>query len=40
MKLREELPEWIKSLVVVNHLTPGFDNKAEYHKYLEEKYFR
>ncbi len=38
MKEEAELSDWVKSLVVVDHATPDFDHKAEYHKHLEEKY--
>ena len=37
MKSREELPEWIKNLSIVDKPIPDFDSKAEYVKHLEEK---
>ncbi|MCC8410961.1 DUF6364 family protein [Mucilaginibacter sp. UR6-1] len=33
-----EMPDWVKQLTVVDKPTPDFDHKAEYGKYLEEKY--
>jgi hypothetical protein len=38
MKDYDELPDFIKSLRIVENPTPDFDHKAEYHKHLEEKY--
>jgi hypothetical protein len=38
LKNENELSEWIKGIVAVNHSIPDFDHKAEYHTHLEEKY--
>jgi len=38
MKSLDELPGWIKELVIAGDPVPDFDHKAEYHKHLEEKY--
>lgn len=38
MKSFEELPQWVKDLTISGDPVPDFDNKAEYHKHLEEKY--
>ena len=38
IRTEDELPDWIKSLTVVDKPVPDFDHKAEYGKHLEEKY--
>lgn len=38
MKSYDELPDFIKSLRISGGPIPDFDDKAEYHKHLEEKY--
>ena len=38
MKSLDELPQWVKDLTIKGEPIPDFDNKAEYHKHLEEKY--
>jgi hypothetical protein len=38
MKSLDEMPEWIKNLSISGDPVPDFDHKAEYGKYLEEKY--
>ena len=40
IKSREELPEWIRNLAIDGPPPPDFDAKAEYLKYLEEKYWK
>lgn len=40
MKTEQELPDFIRSLTISGDAIPDFDNKAEYHKHLEEKYGR
>jgi len=35
-----EISDWVKGMVAVDKPTPDFDDKAEYHKHLEEKYGR
>lgn len=40
IKSREELPELIRNLSVVDKSIPDLDYKAEYGKYLEEKYLK
>lgn len=38
MKDYDELPDFVKNLKISGGPIPDFDNKAEYHKHLEEKY--
>ena len=38
LKNENELSDWVRGIVAVDHSTPDFDHKAEYHKHLEEKY--
>jgi hypothetical protein len=38
LKNENELSDYIKGIVAVDHPIHDFDHKAEYHKHLEEKY--
>ena len=33
-----EISDWVKGMIAVDKPTRDFDQKAEYHKHLEEKY--
>jgi hypothetical protein len=38
MMSQEELPDWVKELVISGNSIPDFDHKAAYREHLEEKY--
>jgi len=38
MKNIDDLPEWIRGLTIASDPVTDFDDKAEYHKHLLEKY--